>query len=132
MKAFLSKLLVGVTAVLAFSAAHAGAIDDAVKRGTLKVGMDPTYMPFEMTNKRGQIIGFEVDLLKAGGLHEAAQLFERADLIRAQIGKIYFCRFHWKYLRDQKTFSFSGGPPPAFLILLCLRGTVNRKKAPDT
>ena len=74
----------------------------------------------------------EVDLLKAGGLHEAAQLFERADLIRAQIGKIYFCRFHWKYLRDQKTFSFSGGPPPAFLILLCLRGTVNRKKAPDT
>ena len=59
MKAFLSKLLVGVTAVLAFSAAHAGAIDDAVKRGTLKVGMDPTYMPFEMTNKRGQIIGFE-------------------------------------------------------------------------
>ena len=74
----------------------------------------------------------EVDLLEAGGLHEAAQLFERADLIRAQIGKIYFCRFHWKYLRDQKTFSFSGGPTPAFLILLCLRGTVNRKKAPDT
>ncbi|AYC33046.1 amino acid ABC transporter substrate-binding protein [Pseudomonas cavernae] len=45
--------------------AHAGAIDDAVKRGTLRVGMDPTYMPFEMTNKRGEIIGFEVDLLKA-------------------------------------------------------------------
>ena len=58
----------------------------------------------------------EVDMLKAGGLHEAAQLFERADLIRAQIGKIYFCRFHRKHLRDQKTFSFSGGPPPALLI----------------
>ena len=43
----------------------AGAVEDAVKRGTLRVGMDPTYMPFEMTNKRGQIIGFEVDLLKA-------------------------------------------------------------------
>ncbi|VTL98489.1 putative binding protein component of ABC transporter [Pseudomonas aeruginosa] len=40
-------------------------MEDAVKRGTLRVGMDPTYMPFEMTNKRGQIIGFEVDLLKA-------------------------------------------------------------------
>ena len=65
MKKFVSKLLCGVTALLAISAAHAGAIDDAVKRGTLKVGMDPTYMPFEMTNKRGQIIGFEVDLLKA-------------------------------------------------------------------
>ena len=65
MKKFVSKLLCGVAALLAVSAAHAGAIDDAVKRGTLKVGMDPTYMPFEMTNKRGQIIGFEVDLLKA-------------------------------------------------------------------
>jgi polar amino acid transport system substrate-binding protein len=45
-------------------ASHAGAIDDAVTSGTLRVGMDPTYMPFEMTNKRGEIIGFEVDLLK--------------------------------------------------------------------
>lgn len=27
--------------------------------------MDPTYMPFQMTNKRGEIIGFEVDILKA-------------------------------------------------------------------
>ncbi|WP_137820709.1 transporter substrate-binding domain-containing protein [Pseudomonas sp. 2FG] len=45
--------------------ANAGAIDNAVTSGTLRVGMDPTYMPFEMTNKRGEIIGFEVDLLKA-------------------------------------------------------------------
>ncbi|MFJ3010101.1 transporter substrate-binding domain-containing protein, partial [Pseudomonas fluorescens] len=65
MKKYLSMLLVGVTALVAVNAAHAGAIDDAVKRGTLKVGMDPTYMPFEMTNKRGEIIGFEVDILKA-------------------------------------------------------------------
>ncbi|EJN29428.1 periplasmic component of amino acid ABC-type transporter/signal transduction system [Pseudomonas sp. GM78] len=65
MKKYLSMLLVGVTALVAVSAAQAGAIDDAVKRGTLKVGMDPTYMPFEMTNKRGEIIGFEVDILKA-------------------------------------------------------------------
>ena len=32
MKKFLSKLMFGVTALLAVSAAHAGAIDDAVKR----------------------------------------------------------------------------------------------------
>jgi polar amino acid transport system substrate-binding protein len=64
MKKYLSRLLVGVTALVADSG-QAGAIDDAVKRGTLKVGMDPTYMPFEMTNKRGEIIGFEVDILKA-------------------------------------------------------------------
>jgi polar amino acid transport system substrate-binding protein len=65
MKKYLSRLLVGVTALVAVTAAQAGAIEDAVKRGTLRVGMDPTYMPFEMTNKRGEIIGFEVDILKA-------------------------------------------------------------------
>lgn len=65
MKKYLSRLLVGVTALVAVTTAQAGAIDDAVKRGTLRVGMDPTYMPFEMTNKRGEIIGFEVDILKA-------------------------------------------------------------------
>jgi polar amino acid transport system substrate-binding protein len=65
MKKYLSMLLLGVTALVAANAAQAGAIDDAVKRGTLKVGMDPTYMPFEMTDKRGEIIGFEVDILKA-------------------------------------------------------------------
>ena len=64
-KKYLSRLLVGVTALVAVTAAQAGAIDDAVKRGTLRVGMDPTYMPFQMTNKRGEIIGFEVDILKA-------------------------------------------------------------------
>ena len=43
----------------------AGVIDDAVKRGTLRVGLNPTYMPFEMTTKQGEVIGFEVDVLKA-------------------------------------------------------------------
>lgn len=49
MKKYLSMLLLGVTALVAANVAQAGAIDDAVKRGTLKVGMDPTYMPFEIT-----------------------------------------------------------------------------------
>ena len=63
MKKFLASLLFSACALTGL--AHAGMVDDAVKRGTLRVGMDPTYMPFEMTNKRGEIIGFEVDLLKA-------------------------------------------------------------------
>lgn len=63
MKKLVASLLLSVCAFA--SIAQAGVIDDAVKRGTLRVGMDPTYMPFEMTNKRGEIIGFEVDLLKA-------------------------------------------------------------------
>ena len=63
MKKFLATLLLAAT-TLGGAAVQAGAIEDAVKSGTLRVGMDPTYMPFEMTNKRGEIIGFEVDLLK--------------------------------------------------------------------
>ena len=66
MKKYLASLVLGVCALVGVvSVQAAGAVEDAVKRGTLRVGMDPTYMPFEMTNKRGQIIGFEVDLLKA-------------------------------------------------------------------
>ncbi|SDG19259.1 transporter substrate-binding domain-containing protein [Phytopseudomonas seleniipraecipitans] len=63
MKKLVASLLLSVCAFTGL--AQAGVIDDAAKRGTLRVGMDPTYMPFEMTNKRGEIIGFEVDLLKA-------------------------------------------------------------------
>lgn len=37
---------------------QAGAIDDAVRRGVLKVGTTPTYVPFEMTDKQGRIVGF--------------------------------------------------------------------------
>ncbi|GLZ87933.1 ABC transporter [Metapseudomonas resinovorans] len=64
MRKLLSMLLLSTCALTGLSA-HAGMVDDAVNRGTLRVGMDPTYMPFEMTNKRGEIIGFEVDVLKA-------------------------------------------------------------------
>ena len=42
----------------------ADTLDDILERGTLRVGMEPGYMPFEMTNKRGEIIGFDVDMAK--------------------------------------------------------------------
>lgn len=35
-----------------------------LKRGELRVGMEAGYMPFEMRDKRGEIIGFDVDLAK--------------------------------------------------------------------
>mgnify|MGYP002140096561 CR=1 FL=1 len=41
MKKYLSMLLAGVAALATVATAQAGAIDDAVKRGTLRVGMDP-------------------------------------------------------------------------------------------
>jgi len=56
-------------AVLLFSGftlfSQAEMIDDVVKRGTLRVGTDPVFMPFQMRDKRGDIVGFEVDLNKA-------------------------------------------------------------------
>lgn len=35
-----------------------------VQRGELKVGMEPGYMPFEMKDKKGNIIGFDVDIAR--------------------------------------------------------------------
>ncbi len=43
---------------------NAGALDDIQKRGTLRVGLEPGYMPFELTNQKGEIIGFDVDMVK--------------------------------------------------------------------
>jgi polar amino acid transport system substrate-binding protein len=50
--------------VLLPSFATADTLDDIVKRGTLRVGLEPGYMPFEMTNQKGDIIGFDVDMAK--------------------------------------------------------------------
>ncbi len=44
--------------------ATADTLDNILDRGVLKVGMEPGYMPFEMTNKKGEIIGFDVDMAK--------------------------------------------------------------------
>lgn len=43
----------------------ADTLDDIQDRGVLRVGMEPGYMPFEMTNKKGDIIGFDVDMAKS-------------------------------------------------------------------
>jgi len=61
----LSLLLAVAVALLTFSAATvvvADTLSDIQKRGTLRVGMEPGYMPFELTNKQGEIIGFDVDM----------------------------------------------------------------------
>lgn len=57
-------MLFGAVVWLYGGPTQAGALDDAVRRGVLKVGTTPTYVPFEMTDKQGRIVGFEVDLLR--------------------------------------------------------------------
>lgn len=51
--------------ICCFNSAYAGMIENVVQRGSLRVGLTPTYIPFEMTNKQGEIIGFEIDILKS-------------------------------------------------------------------
>ena len=60
--AFLTMLTLAL-ATLA-TPAFAGALEEIQKRGSLRVGMEPGYMPFELTNKKGEIIGFDVDMAK--------------------------------------------------------------------
>jgi polar amino acid transport system substrate-binding protein len=61
-------LLVAVAmAVVSFSAGSVLAADtlaEIQKRGVLRVGMEPGYMPFELTSKSGEVIGFDVDMAK--------------------------------------------------------------------
>lgn len=45
--------------------AAADALDAIIERGSLRVGIDVGYMPFEMRDKQGRIIGFDVDLAQA-------------------------------------------------------------------
>ena len=40
-------------------------LNKILQRGVLRVGMEPGYMPFEMKDKKGNIIGFDVDIAKA-------------------------------------------------------------------
>lgn len=53
-----------MTLVLLQTGAMAGALDTIQKRGVLRVGLEPGYMPFELTSKKGEIIGFDVDMAK--------------------------------------------------------------------
>jgi polar amino acid transport system substrate-binding protein len=39
-------------------------LEDIVKRGELRVGFEAGYLPFEMANKKGQFIGFDIDVAK--------------------------------------------------------------------
>lgn len=39
-------------------------LNQILKRGELRVGLEAGYLPFEMRDKRGEIIGFDVDLAK--------------------------------------------------------------------
>jgi polar amino acid transport system substrate-binding protein len=39
-------------------------LNQILERGELRVGMEPGYIPFEMKDKKGRIIGYDVDIAK--------------------------------------------------------------------
>jgi polar amino acid transport system substrate-binding protein len=62
----MKRLMIALVLAMALCAAtaFAGTLEEIQKRGTLRVGMEPGYMPFELTNQKGEIIGFDVDMAK--------------------------------------------------------------------
>ena len=39
-------------------------LENILKRGELRVGFESGYMPFEMTDKKGRFVGFDIDMAK--------------------------------------------------------------------
>ncbi|MDH3572210.1 MAG: transporter substrate-binding domain-containing protein [Desulfobacteraceae bacterium] len=39
-------------------------LESILKKGELRVGFEAGYMPFEMTNKKGKFVGFDIDMAK--------------------------------------------------------------------
>ena len=74
MKNLFRKMLIAIFALSTFAAVNSSADDielwkkstlnQILDRGELRVGMEPGYMPFEMKDKKGRIIGYDVDMAK--------------------------------------------------------------------
>ena len=61
-------LFFGITSVAVaddIELAKKSTVEDILKRGELRVGFEAGYLPFEMANKKGEFIGFDIDMAKA-------------------------------------------------------------------
>lgn len=66
-------LALAAAVVFAFAGVASGAdielakestLEDILKRGELRVGFEAGYVPFEMTDKNGNFVGFDIDMAK--------------------------------------------------------------------
>jgi polar amino acid transport system substrate-binding protein len=66
--AIVAAFLLGATQVHLFAAdidlAKKSTLEAILKRGELRVGFESGYMPFEMTDKKGDFVGFDIDMAK--------------------------------------------------------------------
>ncbi len=64
----LAAALVTTMAVCGWTAdielAKKSTLEEILKRGELRVGFEAGYMPFEMTDKKGNFVGFDIDMAK--------------------------------------------------------------------
>ena len=58
------KRLLVTLAALAATVALAVNVADVRKKGVLVLGTDPQFQPFEFTNDRGEIVGFDIDIAR--------------------------------------------------------------------
>ena len=59
----LARIVIAAVALLGFAAGTAGArtLDEIVKSGTIKVGVNPTLPPLGKFDEKNEIVGFDVD-----------------------------------------------------------------------
>jgi polar amino acid transport system substrate-binding protein len=63
-KLLAASVVVMVLFTMTLGLASADTLEDILQRGSLRVGLEPGYMPFELTNQKGEIVGFDVDVAK--------------------------------------------------------------------
>jgi polar amino acid transport system substrate-binding protein len=72
-KGIICTLAMGIVCAVLLSATAFGAsidlakqstIEEILARGELRVGFEAGYMPFEMTDKKGRFVGFDIDMAK--------------------------------------------------------------------
>lgn len=66
MKRSISSLLVAFGLVVSAAATHAAdLLDDVKQRGTLRIGVEGTYPPFNYRDDKGKLTGFDVEIAEA-------------------------------------------------------------------
>ncbi|HEX5418301.1 MAG TPA: ABC transporter substrate-binding protein [Chloroflexota bacterium] len=62
-----------------------GSLERVTKRGTLIVGLDPSYAPFEVVNGQGQLDGYDVELSR----ELARRLGVKAQFVTVDFGSLF-------------------------------------------
>jgi polar amino acid transport system substrate-binding protein len=131
-------LLFAVLMALAITTSTmAGTLDEIQKRGKLRVGMEPGYMPFELKNQKGEIIGFDVDMANrmAKAMGVELELVDTAwdGIIAALLTGKFDVIMSGMTLTQERNMAFNFAPPyivigQSILIKKDLDGTVKSYK----